>query len=77
MWHGTVRLLFCATYVIAMTMTDPSSPTGAPAPNLRLTARALLLGDRLDIAGLERSDVLSTAPLAFRAGQDGFVALLR
>jgi uncharacterized Rmd1/YagE family protein len=43
----------------------------------RLTARALLLGDRLDVAGLERSDVLSTAPLAFRAGQDGFVALFR
>ena len=45
--------------------------------NLRLTARALLLGDRLDVAGLERSDVLSTTPLAFRAGQDGFVALFR
>jgi uncharacterized Rmd1/YagE family protein len=60
-----------------MTMTETVSSTGAPASNLRLTARALLLGDRLDIAGLERSDVLSTAPLAFRAGQDGFVALFR
>jgi uncharacterized Rmd1/YagE family protein len=60
-----------------MTMTETASSTPAPAQNLRLTARALLLGDRLDIAGLERSDVLSTAPLAFRAGQDGFVALFR
>ena len=56
-----------------MTMTDTTSSAKAPAQNLRLTARALLLGDRLDVAGLERSDVLSTTPLAFRAGQDGFV----
>ncbi|HEU6443072.1 MAG TPA: RMD1 family protein [Microvirga sp.] len=58
-------------------MTDPISSTGVPMQNQRLTARALLLGDRLDVAGLERSDVLSTTPLAFRAGQDGFVALFR
>ncbi|WP_230531027.1 RMD1 family protein [Microvirga roseola] len=58
-------------------MTDTISSTGAPMQNTRLTARALLLGDRLDIAGLERSDVLSTTPLAFKAGQDGFVALFR
>ncbi len=43
----------------------------------RRTARALMIGDRLDVAGLERSDVLSTSPLAFRAGSDGFVALFR
>ena len=34
----------------------------------RLTARALLVGDRIDTAGLERPDTLSQAPLAFRAG---------
>jgi uncharacterized Rmd1/YagE family protein len=44
---------------------------------MRLSARALLIGDRLDIAGLERSDLLSSNPLAFRAGQHGFVALFR
>ncbi|HEV2565945.1 MAG TPA: RMD1 family protein [Microvirga sp.] len=60
-----------------MTTTDSISSTGAPMQNMRLTARALLLGDRLDVAGLERSDVLSITPLAFRAGQDGFVALFR
>ena len=53
-------------------MTETISSTGTPMQNMRLTARALLLGDRLDVAGLERSDVLSTTPLAFRAGQDGF-----
>jgi uncharacterized Rmd1/YagE family protein len=60
-----------------MTMTETVPSASAPAPNMRLTARALLLGDRIDVAGLERSDVLSAAPLAFRAGQDGFVALFR
>jgi len=43
----------------------------------RITVRALLLGDRIDTAGLERNDVLSTLPLAFRAGAKGIVALFR
>ena len=43
----------------------------------RITVRALLLGDRIETAGLERSDVLSTLPLAFRAGEKGIVALFR
>jgi len=58
-------------------MTTDSTPSTAAPGGARTTARALLLGDRLDLAGLERSDVLSTNPLAFRAGQDGFVALFR
>ena len=43
----------------------------------RITMRALLLGDRIETAGLERRDVLSTVPLAFRAGENGIVALFR
>jgi uncharacterized Rmd1/YagE family protein len=43
----------------------------------RITVRALLLGDRIDTAGLERNAVLSTLPLAFRAGEKGIVALFR
>jgi uncharacterized Rmd1/YagE family protein len=43
----------------------------------RITVRALLLGDRIETAGLERNDVLSTIPLAFRAGKHGIVALFR
>ncbi|MGO4572416.1 RMD1 family protein [Microvirga sp. 2TAF3] len=58
-------------------MTDTISSTEIPSRGPRITARALLLGDRLDVAGLERSDVLSTSPLAFQAGQEGFVALFR
>jgi uncharacterized Rmd1/YagE family protein len=42
-----------------------------------ITVRALLLGDRIETAGLERNDVLSKIPLAFRAGEHGIVALFR
>ncbi|HZH51760.1 MAG TPA: RMD1 family protein [Microvirga sp.] len=58
-------------------MTDTVSSTGLPMTGSRMTARALLLGDRLDVSGLERSDLLSSAPLAFRVGQEGFAALFR
>jgi len=47
------------------------------APGDRVTARALLIGDRLDTVGLERGDVLSTAPLSFRAGANGMATLFR
>jgi uncharacterized Rmd1/YagE family protein len=43
----------------------------------RITVRALLLGDRIETAGLERNDLLSSVPLAFRAGEKGIVALFR
>ena len=43
----------------------------------RITVRALLLGDRIETAGLERNDLLSRLPLAFRAGKNGIVALFR
>jgi uncharacterized Rmd1/YagE family protein len=43
----------------------------------RVMVRALLLGDRIDTTGLERSDVLSTTPLAFRVEVGAFVVLFR
>ncbi len=43
----------------------------------RITVRALLLGDRIDTTGLERPDVLSTTPLAFRVERGAFVVLFR
>jgi uncharacterized Rmd1/YagE family protein len=52
-------------------------PTPLPLMPLRSTARALLLGERIDTAGLERSDVISTAPLAFRVGGAGYAVLFR
>ncbi len=37
----------------------------------------MVLGERIHTSGLERKDVLSKVPLAFRAGRDGVVALFR
>lgn len=37
----------------------------------------MLLGERIDTVGLERNDVLSTTPMAFRAGNSGTVVLFR
>ena len=53
-------------------MTNETIPFG-----IRRKARAILLGDRIDTSGLEQTDVLATAPLAFRAGKDGVVTLFR
>jgi uncharacterized Rmd1/YagE family protein len=60
-----------------MTALQPANQPPAAAAPRRLTARAILLGERIDTAGLERSDVISTTPLAFRAGANGQVVLFR
>lgn len=54
---------------------DPPPPS-AVGPS-RTVARALLLGDRIDAAGLERADMISSNPLAFHAGAAGLVVLYR
>src|SRR5215470_6030298 len=54
----------------------PLPATLAPPTRLRLAARMHLLGERLDTGGLERSDVISKIPLAFRIG-DGYAVLFR
>jgi len=51
-----------------------TEPTPAFAP---LTARAVLLGERIDTVGLERRDALSTVPLAFRVGDQGMAVVFR
>ncbi len=56
---------------------NPTEPPAALAPSQRLTARALLLGERLDTAGLERSDLVHVSPLAFRVGTTGSAVLFR
>jgi uncharacterized Rmd1/YagE family protein len=58
-------------------MTEPKSAPPASQAIKRVTARALLLGDRIDGAGLERSDMISATPLAFQVGANGFVVLYR
>ena len=42
-----------------------------------MTARALQLGERLDIKGLERADSFSKNPLAFRTPSGGTVVLFK
>ena len=58
-------------------MVNSDKSVVAVARKYELTARALLLGERIDIAGLERSDVISTTPLAFRVGDKGYAVLFR
>src|SRR5450432_3283906 len=55
-------------------MTDAAPPQSAAT---RLTARALIIGERIETAGLERPDMISALPLAFRVGTTGMVALFR
>src|SRR5262245_461789 len=58
-------------------MADTSVSLQRYAATTRLIARAMLLGERIDTAGLERSDVISTLPLAFRVGSSGYCVLFR
>jgi uncharacterized Rmd1/YagE family protein len=48
-----------------------------PPGGIRTTARAFFVSDRLNTSGLERGDVLSTTPLAFRVNDNGFAILFR
>lgn len=49
----------------------------SPLDATRITARAFFVAERINTAGLERGDVLSTAPLAFRVGDNGVAVLFR
>ena len=62
-------------HTVAMTEAPSRSPLRPDT--VRVTARALALGARLDAAGLERPDTISVNPLAFSVGSSGFVALYR
>jgi uncharacterized Rmd1/YagE family protein len=52
------------------------APDQSPAGQI-LTARALQLGERIDLKGLERPDQFSVHPLAFPTAGGGTVALFR
>src|SRR5262245_45016869 len=53
------------------------SPMPVAAKPQRVSGRALLLGERIDTSGLERSDMISTNPLAFRVSGNRQVVLFR
>jgi uncharacterized Rmd1/YagE family protein len=61
---------------MSMSERKPGSQAMSLAPQV-ITARALLLGDRIDASGLERSDLVSTAPIAFNVGRAGFAVLYK
>ena len=53
-------------------------PESADGPRKSgMICRALSLGDRIDVAGFERSDTISGSPFAFRTRENGFVVLFR
>ena len=58
-------------------MTSPFGEKLSTASSPRISVKALLLGDRIDTTGLERHEVLSTTPLAFRIEDGSFVVLFR
>jgi hypothetical protein len=61
-------------------MADAQPPVGAlaPAPPQRaIRVHALLLGERLSRSAVDADGALTTAPLSFRVGDDGFVVLFR
>ena len=67
-----------------MTIIAPSTvPAAAPpadAAQVRRAprrARALLLGDRINTAGVDRGQVVCPAPLTYRVGSDAYVTLFR
>ncbi len=63
---------------MAMTQSENTIEVAPVVPVAgRVRARALLLGDRIDTSGLERSDLVSTAPLAFHVGGAGFAVLYK
>src|SRR5262245_9628341 len=49
----------------------------SPLSGTRITARAFFVAERINTGGLERGDVLSTTPLAFRVGDHGVAVLFR
>ena len=59
-----------------LTMTDAPQFAKQPATGRR-RVRAILLSDRIDTTQLEHDHVVSTVPLTYKFGKDGFVTLFR
>lgn len=49
----------------------------APGASERITVHAMLVGDRIDAAGLERGDMIAAVPLAMRLAPMKFIAVYR
>jgi uncharacterized Rmd1/YagE family protein len=55
----------------------PQVPQQPPQAASRKRGRAILLSDRIDTSQLEHDHVVSTAPLTYKFGKEGFVTLFR
>jgi uncharacterized Rmd1/YagE family protein len=55
----------------------PPSPTSGREPVQRFSARALLLGQRIDLRPVSRAEPLGLSPLAISAGERGVAVLFR
>jgi uncharacterized Rmd1/YagE family protein len=59
----------------------PQTPQPVPQPPPQAASRkrghAILLSDRIDTSQLEHNHVVSTAPLTYKYGKEGFVTLFR
>jgi uncharacterized Rmd1/YagE family protein len=62
---------------VAKPQTPQPAPPPAPKAASRKRGRAILLSDRIDTSQLEHDHVVSTAPLTYKFGKDGFVTLFR
>lgn len=69
------------TLVPAAPVTNsPIDSANFPVAGKSVSVRALLVGDRIDVAALERDESLqtiSTLPLAFKAGENGLAVVFR
>jgi len=65
------------SYPTILVQNPGSSPTIGGMNNSIIHVRALQLGERIELKGLERDDAFSTSPLAFRTSGDGIAALFK
>jgi uncharacterized Rmd1/YagE family protein len=62
---------------IAQAGEDATMTDSQPISKIRKRVKALLLSDRIDTSNLEHNGVVSTAPLTYKFGAEGFVTLFR
>lgn len=65
------------SYPIVWVQNPGSNPAIGGMSNNIIHVRALQLGERIELKGLERDDAFSTSPLAFRTSGDGIAALFK
>jgi len=65
------------SYPTILVQNPGSSPTIGGMNNNIIHVRALQLGERIELKGLEREDAFSTSPLAFRTSGNGIAALFK